>query len=76
MEGEVWPGRVGDQACGRAGTRMLLSYLPALDMEMLKWPWAWSSGAGTTGHTSAWADPKPRDSVRVPVSLSMGYSVL
>lgn len=76
MEGEAWPGRVGNQACGRARTRMVLSCLPALDMEMLKWPCAWSSGAGTTGHISAWADPKPHDSVRVPVSLSKGYSVL
>lgn len=53
---------------------MLLSCLP--DVKMLKDPCALSSAAVPTVCISVWADPKPHDSVRDPVSLSKGYRVL
>lgn len=57
-----------------AEARMLPSCLP--DVKMLKDPCARSSAAGTTVYISVWADSKPHDSVRDPVSLSKGYRVL
>lgn len=73
-EEKAYPGGVRGKACGRAGTRTLLSCLS--DLEMLKDPCDWSSAGGTTVYISAWADPKPHDSGRDPVSLSKGWSVL
>lgn len=54
----------GEEACGSAGTRMLLACLLGLE-ERLKDPRAWSLAEGD--NTSAWADLKPRDLVRVPL---------